>query len=505
MRRLQAYRLASTLAAIAGVGYATGVRAEEGSPAPLHGGAAASPKTFALNEIAVDYNEPDPKRGWDNYVRAFFGGLFINYVIWQVDWFRGETFHVTRESIGSNLKTGFVWDDNQFKTNFFGHPYHGSMYYGAARGAGLSYWESLPFPWVNSFIWEFMGERHYAAPNDWIMTSYGGAVIGEALFRLANEVLDMSDTGTTRGWNETGTMAVSPLYGFQRLASGRMTEPGPKPKRTKLRLDLNAGIDRFRTSDVADPEAWDPTVLFAVDVEYGDLLPKQGRSHLEAFEFFDLYAAAQIGKNSEVSGGQLFVQGIAYAHNSFISSADDRHPDNNVFGIVQSFDFQSANVAEFGGAGLGLANYTKWRFSSRSSLRLQADVQGSVLSGATSPFTGDTGRSYNFSVGGTLGLGARWDTGSYGQLGVRGKQYYQRVVNGEDGTDFIGYVRGWYEVPLAANMGIGAGTTFVNRKADYDLSAYGTAPSACAGDDPAHCEFSATGLSWQLYLLVVNQ
>jgi hypothetical protein len=123
MRRLQAYRLASTLAAIAGVGYATGARAEEGAaPAPLHSGAAARPKTFALNEIAVDYNEPDPKRDWDNYLRAFFGGLFINYVIWQVDWFRGETFHVTRESIGSNLKTGFVWDDNQFKTNFFGHP-----------------------------------------------------------------------------------------------------------------------------------------------------------------------------------------------------------------------------------------------------------------------------------------------------------------------------------------------------------------------------------------------
>src|SRR5262245_12277920 len=77
---------------------------------------AAGVKSTALDDIAVDYNEPDPNRRWDAYVRAFFGGLFINYVIWQFDWFRGETFHVTRESIGNNLKTGFVFDDNKFKT-----------------------------------------------------------------------------------------------------------------------------------------------------------------------------------------------------------------------------------------------------------------------------------------------------------------------------------------------------------------------------------------------------
>ncbi|HEX6278213.1 MAG TPA: DUF3943 domain-containing protein, partial [Polyangiaceae bacterium] len=220
----------------------------------------AAPVTAVpVTDIAVDYNDPDPNRRWDAYFRAFFGGLFINYVIWQFDWFRGETFHVTRESIGTNLKTGFVWDDNTFKTNFFGHPYHGSMYYGAARGAGLSYWESLPYPWVNSFIWEFMGERHFAAPNDWIMTSYGGGVIGEALFRLSNEVLDKSASGNDRGWSETGTMAVSPMYGFQRLASGQVGESGPKPLRHPVRTDLNIGIDRFRTANVENPEAWDPT------------------------------------------------------------------------------------------------------------------------------------------------------------------------------------------------------------------------------------------------------
>ncbi|HEX6273714.1 MAG TPA: hypothetical protein VFZ53_11765, partial [Polyangiaceae bacterium] len=251
-------------------------------------------------------------------------------------------------------------------------------------------------------------------------------------------------------------------------------------------------------------EAWDPTVLLAADFEYGDLLPRKGKSHLEAFEFFDFYTALQLGQN-ELSGGQLFVQGITYGWNGYLSDAGGPHPDNNVFGIVQSFDFQGANLAEFGGAGLGVGNYTKWRFPRKSAFRLNADLQASVMSGATSPFTNDTGRTYNFSAGGTLGLHARWDTPGYGQLGVRGKQYYTRTVNGEEGTEFIGYARAWYEYPFAGHAGLGLGATFVNRRSTYDLSQYGEPPSECAGDDASHCVVSGTGLSWQLYLLVVNQ
>ncbi len=51
-------------------------------------------------------------------------------MIWQYDWLSSqrEIFFVTHETIGRNIKTGFVFDDNSFKTNFFGHPFHGSMY-----------------------------------------------------------------------------------------------------------------------------------------------------------------------------------------------------------------------------------------------------------------------------------------------------------------------------------------------------------------------------------------
>ena len=52
---------------------------------------------------------------------------------------------VNLSSIKENFKTGFVWDNDQFSTNLFAHPYHGGLYFNAARSNGLSFWESAPY------------------------------------------------------------------------------------------------------------------------------------------------------------------------------------------------------------------------------------------------------------------------------------------------------------------------------------------------------------------------
>src|SRR5919106_2562680 len=62
------------------------------------------------------------------------------------------------ESIWKNLRTTPDLDRDPFRINQLGHPYQGSIYYGAARSAGLSYWESLLYTLAGSFIWETAGE-----------------------------------------------------------------------------------------------------------------------------------------------------------------------------------------------------------------------------------------------------------------------------------------------------------------------------------------------------------
>ncbi|MCX6159710.1 MAG: DUF3943 domain-containing protein, partial [Ignavibacteriae bacterium] len=65
---------------------------------------------------------------------------------------------ITFKSVKHNLDTGFVWDNDKFSTNQFGHPYHGGLFFAFARSSGYSFWESAPFSLFGSLTWEMFME-----------------------------------------------------------------------------------------------------------------------------------------------------------------------------------------------------------------------------------------------------------------------------------------------------------------------------------------------------------
>ena len=47
---------------------------------------------------------------------------------------------ISWQTIGSNLKpSSWAWDNDEFQTNQFGHPYHGSQFFSAFRSNGYSF------------------------------------------------------------------------------------------------------------------------------------------------------------------------------------------------------------------------------------------------------------------------------------------------------------------------------------------------------------------------------
>lgn len=88
-----------------------------------------------------------------------------------------------------------MWDNDQFSTNQFAHPYHGSLYFNSARTHGLNFWESCPYVLGGSLMWEFWGENEPAAINDVFSTTFGGIAIGEVLYRTSALALDDSQSG----------------------------------------------------------------------------------------------------------------------------------------------------------------------------------------------------------------------------------------------------------------------------------------------------------------------
>ena len=100
--------------------------------------------------------------------------LSWDYFVKDRSWAR-----ISRGVIRDHLTNGWVWDNDSYSGNQFSHPYHGGMFYNAAREHGLSYGVSLLYPVVGSLTWELFCETNRPAMNDLLSTGIGGAAIGE--------------------------------------------------------------------------------------------------------------------------------------------------------------------------------------------------------------------------------------------------------------------------------------------------------------------------------------
>jgi hypothetical protein len=142
----------------------------------------------------------------------------------------------------------WVVDQDTFTINQFGHPYQGSMYYGFARSAGLNYWESLLYTNAGSFLWETGGETSNPSVNDQIASGIGGTFFGEALFRMADLLLDSED-GRPGFWRQLAATVLSPPSGVNRLAFGaryKSAFPRQDPAilwRLRLGVNINTGVN----------------------------------------------------------------------------------------------------------------------------------------------------------------------------------------------------------------------------------------------------------------------
>ncbi|MCL1141851.1 DUF3943 domain-containing protein [Shewanella gaetbuli] len=89
------------------------------------------------------------------------------------------------------------YDDNALGMNW-GHAYAGAIYHQSFRNNGFNYYESVAGTFVASTIWEVFAEyKEVVSINDQIVTTWGGAVLGESFYQLADML------HTKEGWLPT--------------------------------------------------------------------------------------------------------------------------------------------------------------------------------------------------------------------------------------------------------------------------------------------------------------
>jgi hypothetical protein len=392
-----------------------------------------------------------PKRFW-----LGFGELMaVQAIPWGfTKWVtKGEWSDISFRTWSDNIKFPWQWDNNKFNNNQFAHPYHGSLYFNAGRANGYNFWQSMPWAFGGSLMWELFGEVWAPSPNDLANTTLGGITLGEMLWRFSSLTLKNEATGKNRAVREAAAALINPVRGFNRLVRGEMndvTQTPPDWRPSKIQASMDVGYRRFSTSkSLSDSSALDQTFV-EFSVFYGDQLADLSREPFSAFQVF--------GTISSHSGDQKPLQELRVRGN--LAAKPLGSSGNKLLAGFMTYEYIHNPVLDFGAQGFQ-GGLIFLRSKPGKSLQLYGEAMGRVNPIAairSDYFVTAEGRDYDYGValGGRVEGRALWR--SKATVRLSGGYIFLPVVSGFPGNHQLwtlggearGYFRGKY----------GAGVTY---------------------------------------------
>ncbi len=360
-----------------------------------------------------------------------------------------EFSQTTLNTLKRNFTDGMVWDNDFFVTNMFAHPYHGNLYFNAARSNGLTFWESAPYALGGSLMWEFLGETEPPAINDVIATSCGGMALGEMTHRLSRTILDDRDRGWRRFWREAAATIINPIQGLHRIISGDAWRVKSRNYRyhdfNEIPVDVSFSVGwRYLADDGAlFRGVHSPYLNFTLC--YG--VPCDGDGHKTPYDFFDLDATFSVG------GGQKMVNNISILGRLWSTPVIDKKNMAAEFGIYQHFNYYDSNPIEDGSeltpyriseaAGFGPGFILSMPQAGALTLMEQRFfVSGILLGGTKSDHFNVIERDYNMGSGFSIKSRTQLDFGRFGRIMLNAKYFRLYTWKGYEDKKLEPYVTG---------------------------------------------------------------
>lgn len=394
----------------------------------------ADDSTFAFNNPANKVKHP-----W----RAAVEAVGINVFVQSFDRFvlDADFAKINFSTIRHNIKTGFVWDNDQFSTNLFAHPYHGGLYFNAARSNGMSFWESIPYSFGGSLMWETMCEIEPPAINDLIATTVGGVCIGEVTYRISDLVYDDSKRGMARFARELLGTLVCPIRGLNRLISGdawrvrRTYYKYHDYDRLPVSLTMSAG-NRYLADDNALFRG-EGNPYLSLNLVYGDPFDE---SQNRPYDYFTADVTFGFSSNQPlISGihllGQLWSAPV-YSDNGMQAE----------FGLFQHFNYYDSQpvkdgtslvpfrISEAASVGPGII-YKFPEIGNLTRLEQRIFVSGILLGGSLSDYYNVIDRDYNMGSGYSAKVHTLMEFGRYGRFMLNADYYRIFTWKGYEGKD----------------------------------------------------------------------
>jgi hypothetical protein len=277
--------------------------------------------------IGLDHNTTMLPQSNKSIVKPLWGITKFNFLVWAFDKYvlKGGWTNISFHTISDNLKTGLVWDFDDFGTNQFGHAYHGAMYHSIARSQGMNFLQSSIYTLLGSLSWEFLWEAEHPGKNDNYYSTFGGIQLGEALYRMANLFSFENATGFRKIVGKAFQFFVNPIVG---ITGSSRNEFDPGNIGRVPDYDFRMPFGAYHSSE-------NQFIMFiATRFEYKDGLQNDG-SKLRPYDWFSF--DARIGINDQgLRDPEVSTYGVLFG----------KKFQNGCVGLFGLFDYINSHVAE---------------------------------------------------------------------------------------------------------------------------------------------------------------
>ena len=256
-----------------------------------------------------------------------------------------EYLKISPSSIWDNLGSDWVWDEDAFDTNQFGHPYLGSLMFNAARSNGIGFWGAAIYSFVGSAFWELVMETETPSINDQIFTPTSGILLGEALHRFAHAIR----WNRGRGYSlprEILAGIVDPMGFISRMTHGDTWALTSPPARFGyVAIGMNARADDFEGAEGSRLEKTFGRLHLALGSSYG-LPTDAGFQPRRPLDHYDFLITGDL--STEGLTISLHTRGLIWGR------AFELWGVRAAGGLMGSYDFTNPDRVRVGAFGLGL-------------------------------------------------------------------------------------------------------------------------------------------------------
>jgi hypothetical protein len=390
-----------------------------------------------------EYNQKSP--WWLCAIRV----VGNNVVTWASDRiiFNADFSYIGPSTWAHNLKTGWEWDTDRFGMNYFFHPYSGAGYFNAARANGYNFYESVPFAFGGSLMWEYFGENTLPSINDLINTTLTGAFLGEITYRLSSDFLDDRSTGTERVFRELLAGIINPGRAFSRLLQGKFTRVTSEEIYQKEPLNMTFSAGPHLVNDGRRFGAGATDEMLTLQLDYGNPFEQRSR---KLFDYFKLRGDLTIGAGRKIIDN-VIGQGILFGRNFQSGNLD------MLVGAFQHYDFWDNKTFELGTIAFGGGIVSMLPVSANSNLYFDIQLGLVPLAGNSTQLGPDTSqfRDYNYGGGGEGKFETTLNLGSWVNVSFKGYYYWIHTYVGTAGESFVGIIKPSVAFTILGNFSLG--------------------------------------------------